>query len=303
METLAESGTFDRSWTTNCVSTASERGGAYARFYTFTLNESADVTITLESSVDTYLYLHEGTSRDSASYLCENDDYEGPVVGESCDNIDFDLDAEVDSGLVASLDYGVYIIEATTYKLEDPVNFRLKISDFTAAPAATPEPIQRTACHIPRSGSDSYPLTLSGTWTSSCTLDDGTPYILDEWKQQGTGVVTITAISDADPNLTLFEIDDSKSTGEDGWATQLAYNDDIDFDAGDYDAQVGHTLEDGKHYLVSVKPYNASTRASFTLTYTSSIADLGWAAGYASGGQTTYNQSQVEIILESATTK
>ena len=121
METLAESGTFDRSWTTQLRFHSVESVGAYARFYTFTLNESADVTITLESSVDTYLYLHEGTSRDSASYLCENDDYEGPVVGESCDKIGFDLDAGVDSGLVASLDYGVYIIEASTYVPEDTV--------------------------------------------------------------------------------------------------------------------------------------------------------------------------------------
>ena len=57
--------------------------------------------------------------------------------------------------------------------------------------------------------------------------------------------VTITASSVGDPNLTLFEIDDSKSPEEVGWATQLDFNDDIDVDAGDYDARIVHTLENG----------------------------------------------------------
>ena len=45
-----------------------------ASYYTFTLAESADVTITAESGVDTYLYLREGDGRDG-TVLHENDDH------------------------------------------------------------------------------------------------------------------------------------------------------------------------------------------------------------------------------------
>ena len=38
--------------------------GAYARYYTFTLTEQSELTITLESTADTYLYLLEGAGRD-----------------------------------------------------------------------------------------------------------------------------------------------------------------------------------------------------------------------------------------------
>ena len=160
----------------------------------------------------------------------------------------------------------------------------------------TPTPLWRSACHIPRSGSATYPLTLTGTWTSDCTLDDGTPYIWDEWRQKGTGAVTITARSEGDPNLTLFEIDDSKSVGDDGWATLLVYNDDIDRIGGDYDAQIVHTLEDGKHYWVSVSPYNNNARDSFTLTYTSTVTDLGWTARH-----TPFDQAQIQSVIQSST--
>ena len=169
-------------------------------------------------------------------------------------------------------------------------------------PVATPtlEPLTRTVCHIPRSGSATYPLTLTGTWVSACTLDSGTPYIWDEWRQQGTGSVTITASSTGDPNLILFEIDDSLPIEDDDWATLLASNDDIDTDGGNYDAQIVHNLEDGKHYWVSVSPYQNTSRASFTLTYTSTNSDLGWGASYDPGDYTAADYSQIQSALESA---
>ena len=169
----------------------------------------------------------------------------------------------------------------------------------TPTATATSEPLPRTVCHIPRSGSATYPLTLTGTWVDACTLDNGTPYIWDEWRQQGTGSVTITATSVGDPNLVLYEIDDSITPGDPGWVTELAFNDDIDTDGGNYDAQIEHNLEDGKHYWVSVKPYEATSRDSFTLTYTSTNSSLGWAAGYDLDGGLP-DRSQIEVLLERA---
>ena len=169
-------------------------------------------------------------------------------------------------------------------------------------PVATPtlEPLTRTVCHIPRSGSATYPLTLTGTWVSACTFDGGKPYIWDDWRQQGSGSVTITASSTGDPNLSLWEIDDSIPIGDDGRLILLASNDDIDAAAGNYDAQIVYTLEDGKHYWVSVSPFQNSSRASFTLTYTSTNSDLGWGASYDPGDYTPSDYSQIQSILESA---
>lgn len=168
----------------------------------------------------------------------------------------------------------------------------------TPPPTATPVPIYRGSCHIPRSGSAAYPLTLTSKWKSSCTLDDGTPYIWDQWRQKGTGAVTITAKSDGDPRIYLSVIDDSKSPGDDGWVTLLAYNDDIDEPGGNYDAQIVYTLEDGKHYWISVSPYRNSSRDSFTLTYTSSSTDLGWTASH-----TPFDETQMQSMMESAAAK
>ena len=66
--------------------------------------------------------------------------------------------------------------------------------------------------------------------------------------------MTITASSTGDPNLLLYEIDDNIPIGDDGWLTLLASNDDIDAEGGNFDAQIVHNLEDGKHYWVSVSP-------------------------------------------------
>ena len=56
--TAPPGGAISGQWTGDCAST--HQAGSYARFYSFTLNSFADVTIDLESSIDTLLYLLEG---------------------------------------------------------------------------------------------------------------------------------------------------------------------------------------------------------------------------------------------------
>ena len=46
-------------------------GERHARFYTFTLDEAADVTITLESDEDTYLYVLQGHGKDGETLHSE----------------------------------------------------------------------------------------------------------------------------------------------------------------------------------------------------------------------------------------
>ena len=97
-------GAIEASWNDTCLSEKDAPGGdgdRYAHFYTFTLDEAAEVTITLESDEDTYLYLLSGHGTDGDT-LHENDDIAAGGLN-------------LNSRLSVTLQPGSYTIEATTY--------------------------------------------------------------------------------------------------------------------------------------------------------------------------------------------
>ena len=96
-------------WGAECVS--ERREGSYARYYTFTLAQTADVTIDLKSDVDAYLYLLSGDAHD------------GDVLAEDDDGGD-----NTDSRITRRLAAGTYAIEATTFNEEEAGAFTLEIS-------------------------------------------------------------------------------------------------------------------------------------------------------------------------------
>ena len=93
----------------------------YARFYTFTLDEASDVTVTLKSDEDTYLYLLDGHGK-SGRVVAENDDLN---------------DDNRDSRITKRLDAGDYTIEATTYDENTAGSFTL-----TVEAEAVPPPVK-----------------------------------------------------------------------------------------------------------------------------------------------------------------
>ena len=103
LEPITGSTTIYGTWDNGCESTA--RTGSYARFYTFTLNELRDVTITLQSALDTYLYVREGEG--TGGHIVHQDDDDDHSV--------FTLASSTDSGISESLGSGTYTIEATTF--------------------------------------------------------------------------------------------------------------------------------------------------------------------------------------------
>ena len=112
IQAMPDSGTVTGTWDDDCLSENrldAEDGysGAdyHSRFYSFSLEERADVRITLASDVDTYLYLLDGAGRDGIVRDRDDDD----------DDDNFDLDSSTDSGLETYLPAGDYTIEATTY--------------------------------------------------------------------------------------------------------------------------------------------------------------------------------------------
>ena len=125
-ETLTGDGAVSGSWSSDC--TSENRPGSYARYFTFTLTESAEVIITLRSEEDTYLFLLEGAGSDGSVLDQDDDD----------DDNQFALPSSTDSGLRNSLSAGTYTIEATTFNPRVTGLFLLTLSGFPTG--ATPEP-------------------------------------------------------------------------------------------------------------------------------------------------------------------
>ena len=185
VESLPDNMTVNGTWITDCTSNISAPNGSgdrYARFYTFTLNEAATVTVTLESpesSADTYLYLREGSERDGTEILCENDDYSTPVEGTTCSNINFNLNAQYDSGMLVSLGAGAYTIEATTFAAGTTGSFTLTVTTVPVSDITTPEPPDPPTPD-PTPGDPTSPIpagctlqnfsgtSVDSTWTSDC---------------------------------------------------------------------------------------------------------------------------------------
>jgi len=124
---IAGIGWITGSWSSACTSARkpiaanAPTGTRYARFYTFTLDAPANVTVTLTSQAvnNTYLYLLSGIGRNGEA-LYENDD----------------IDAEngnYGSRISARLPAGSYTVEATAYNLNAPGNFTLTV-DMAAVP-------------------------------------------------------------------------------------------------------------------------------------------------------------------------
>ena len=219
------------SWADDCESEVSGRG--YARYYSFTLTESAEATIDLTSSVDTYLYLRGGSAT-SGTAAHSNDDIES---------------GNTDSQIVADLDTGTYTIEATTYSEGTVGSFTLSVSGGGQTQATTGcDPASLT---LPTAG-------VSGSWSDDCeseVSDRGYARYYSFTLDAETDV-TIDLSSDVDTYLYLRE--GSAISG-----TALHNNDDIE--SGNTDSRIVATLAAGT-YTVEATTHNEDTTGSFTLS-------------------------------------
>ena len=189
------------------------------------------VSIDLESSVDTYLYLRSdgGTSGDA---LHEDDD-----GGDG-----------TNSRIVATLSAGTYTIEATTYNAGETGSFELTISGLGET--------SDTGCGqaITDDG------TTNGTWAEGCDSQDRpgsyARYYTFTLEQQSN--IAIDLESDIDTYLFLRQ---GESRAGDSVNDHVA-----DDDAGDgLNAKVEETLEAGA-YTIEATTYQAGETGSFTLT-------------------------------------
>ena len=243
VETISVDGIISGGWSGECVS--GSRSGSYASYYIFTLAENSEIAITLESPVDTYLYLRQGAGRDG-SVLYENDDI---LVG-----------SDTNSSLSVTLQPGDYTIEATTYDAGATGQFTLTISGLPADVTPTPEP---TPGPTPTPSTDSCVENVSGDgmisggWNSDCPSESrsGSYASYYTFTLAETAEVAITLESSVDTFLYLRE-----GNGRDG--NVLHENDDIV--SGNTNSRIQQTLSAGI-YTIEATTYDAGATGQFTL--------------------------------------
>ena len=242
-ESITADGTRDGTWAAGCQS--QEEGRGYARYYGFTLAEQGEVTITVNSDEDSYLYLRSGDARSGTAL----NDHLG----------DDDAGGERNAQIVETLAAGSYTIEATTFAAATAGSFTLSISGLGGGTTTGPDP-------GPGPGTDACGESITadgtrdGTWASGCqSQEEGRGYArYYGFTLAEQGEVTITVNSDEDSYLYLRSGDARSGT---------ALNDHLgDDDAGgDRNAQIVETLAAGG-YTIEATTYNEATAGTFTLT-------------------------------------
>jgi len=99
---------LESEWTTQSDVSVSRGDTYYAKYYSFTLKKTTEVTINLESNEDTYMYL-----LDSAANIVTEDDDGGDALN---------------SKIVMRLDPGTYTVEATTFSESTTGTFTLNVT-------------------------------------------------------------------------------------------------------------------------------------------------------------------------------
>ena len=244
-QTLPGDGAVPGEWASDCESAVGARG--YARYYTFTLAEESEVTITLESDTDPYLYLRAGEAK-SGDFLHENDD----IV----------LVTNTNSRIEETLMAGTYTIEATTYGFGEMGSFTLTVSGLGDVTMPTP-PQEPMPTDDPCRQTLSPDGPVTGQWTSDCeSATRGSSYArYYTFTLTEASEVTITLESDTDPYLYLRE-------GEAKSGDVVDENDDV-VPGTDTNSRIQVTLVAGT-YTIEATTYSSGEMGSFTLTVSGS---------------------------------
>ena len=233
---------IDNHWEEQCESrNRPDDGEYYARFFTFNLNEEADVTITLESDHDAYLYLSKGGGQPGnvifrGFVIFEDDDTEG-----------------TNPRIRTTLQPGSYTVEATTYEIGVTGDFRIGVE----TDALDGRPPITCVDPLPRIMSESgfgVGFILGDRCRSVSRSSDWEYYA--SYKSitlKFPAHVTITLTSDEDPYLFLLE-------GEGVTGEALYENDDTE----GTNSRIEATLPSGK-YTVEATTYEKNISGDFDL--------------------------------------
>ena len=247
VQTLDGNGAVSGSWTGDCLSESTPTGPTdpppgtrYARFYSFSLTEQADVTITLESETDPYLFLLDS----DGVVLSENDD-----ISTNGGNYN--------SQIRQTLAAGDYTIEATTYSREATGDFTLTLSGMPAAEEAQPTPTQTPSPSADECVSTLTTETSGGSWTDECSSRNR--------EDSYARFYSFTLVERSDLTVTLESGTDPYIFLLDGDGDVVAENDDIDTIGGNFNSRIEMTLDAGD-YTIEATTYSAEATGEFTLT-------------------------------------
>ena len=205
--------------------------GTYYDTYGLQIATAGEVTIEQRAGaddvVDTYLLLYNS---DATERLDENDDidYDGGVY---------------DSRIVTALDPGCYIIVAGSYSEtpEDAGTYMVSATTGTVTPELAHEPCVDLPVIAPGD-------VVNGTLQAGDAMWDGTWIDLYSLQIIESTNLRVTMTEDGSGIDTWLGIYDFQS------GTRIIRNDDIDFDAGNYNSQVETTLAPGC-YVVFANSY------------------------------------------------
>ena len=223
-------------WNSTCTST--HNPGSYAKYYTFTLLSTQEVTIDLESSTDPVLHLLSGSGQ-TGTLIATNDDISNN---------------NRDSRIIRTLSAGTYTIEATTYAAGVTGSFFVELS----ASASSPDNCVNSIA---------FNTDVSGSWGSACTSEhsSGSYARYYSFTLSSTQEVTINLESSTDPVLHLLS-----GSGQTG--ALIASNDDIS--NNNHDSRIIRTLSAGT-YTIEATTYNAGTAGNFVVSVSTSTPPSG----------------------------
>ena len=187
---LQGNGSVDGAWTGECDSEG--RSASHGRFYTFSLDSQAEVTIDLESSKDTYLFLRSGLGRDGPELYRNDDGGDG-----------------YNSRISETLAAGDYTIEATTFNPGLSGTFVLTVAGLPTktSPQSEPEISIAAGTAVAEGGDASF--TVTATPKPAADLD-----VTVSVSQSGdfgvtTGSRTVTIPASGSETFTVATADDS----------------------------------------------------------------------------------------------
>ena len=228
--TLTSSVSRSGSWSSSCYSV--NRDGKYAWFYTFTLSQDTDVVIDLTSSVDTYMFLLNGSGTSGA--VVERDDDGGD---------------EYNSQIVRNLAAGTYTIEATTFASSTSGSFSLSV--------------RVTQSCIDDLGTLTGTVIKAGSWARGCDSDNrsGRYARYYTFNVPAQSEVEIDLASSGTPvvDTQMYLLEGSGKTGD---VVELDRD-----DGPGTDARVVRTLEPGTYTLEATTNLSA-TVGKFSLRVT-----------------------------------
>jgi hypothetical protein len=221
------------SWTSECDST--HRNGSYAQYYTFTLLTPQSVTIDLESSVDTYLFLLDGVGEESI--IIDEDDDSG---------------SGADSRITISLPIGAYTIEATTDSASKTGDFVVTV---TSDSAPNPGPCENLI---------STDNTVEDSWGPACESENRPGRYAKYFIFTLIDDTKVTIDLESTPDNYLFLLEGAGLTGK-------VISEDDDGGTGD-NARIVTTLSAGT-YTVEATTYANATTGTFSITVRTDAPD------------------------------